>query len=253
MFIAFDQVSLVQNAIADQPRLSGETTEDTWLVFLNPSIEYSRRLFLAKAWAIKLCLRRRKIRGECVFKPPGVRFQQLDNACDRFCDCHEKNHISKAKGGQINTIAEVSAWAARPTTIACGIIEEAEFLLPAAVPKIFDPLCWGLVLKFQKLPIFLGSGRLNSADSAISTPPPCLFGDRSEIRDKVNSIAREIRTDRASVANPANGGCIDLSRTELTDRAGAITPAPTNEIFSDVIKRGVARELPSEGGQARVP
>jgi hypothetical protein len=86
------------------------------------------------------------------------------------------------------------------------------------------------------------------------------IGNRSEIRDRADSILAKIRTDFAAAANPANGGGIELTRTQLTsrfapnpDRAGAITPARLyNEILPDLIKRGLARELPREGGKGRV-
>jgi len=86
------------------------------------------------------------------------------------------------------------------------------------------------------------------------------IGNRSEIRDKADSILAKIRTEWARAATPINGGCIELTRTQLTsrfapnpERAGAMTPARLyNEILPDLIKRGLARELPREGGKGRV-
>ena len=86
------------------------------------------------------------------------------------------------------------------------------------------------------------------------------IGSRSEIRDKADAILARIRTEWASAATPATGGRIELNRTQLTnrfasnpDRPGAMTPARLySEILPDLIQRGVARELPREGGKGRV-
>jgi hypothetical protein len=78
------------------------------------------------------------------------------------------------------------------------------------------------------------------------------IGRRSEIRDHADAILAKIRTDWAG---GARDGWIELSRTQLTsrfasnpERKGALTPARLyNEILPDLIKRGLARELPQAG------
>jgi hypothetical protein len=85
-----------------------------------------------------------------------------------------------------------------------------------------------------------------------------VIGNRSEIRDKADAILARIRTEwagAAAIAPGARAASIELNRTQLTsryacnpDRSGALTPARLyNEVIPDLIKRGLARELPREG------